>query len=175
MPLPGWSHARTSAARRLRERRVRLQHRLHALYFATEGQALVEFALTVPVLLLVVTGICTFGIAMNQFLLLTEATNVGARQLAVSRGNTTDPCATVSAVVIAAAPLLTPANLSFTYVINGTTYTGTTCTGAVTNMTAAQGTAAKLTVIYSGCNLKVYGANYAPNCSLQAQTSELVQ
>ena len=51
-----------------------------------EGQAMVEMALVLPVLLLVVTGILTFGLAFNNYLLLTEATSVGARTLAISRG-----------------------------------------------------------------------------------------
>ena len=58
---------------------------------AQDGQAMVEMALVLPVLLLVVTGILTFGLAFNNYILLTEATSVGARTLAISRGGTTDP------------------------------------------------------------------------------------
>jgi Flp pilus assembly protein TadG len=143
-----------------------------------EGQAMVEMALVLPVLLLVVTGILTFGLAFNNYLLLTEATSVGARTLAISRGETTDPCATAATAVYAAAPLLVAADLSFTFVLNGTTYTGASCssgsstTGAAGNL--KQGAYASVTVTYP-CNLAVYGANYAPNCSLQSQISELVQ
>ena len=142
------------------------------------GQAMVEMALALPVLLLVLTGILTFGLAFNNYVLLTEATSIGARTLAISRGATTDPCATASSAVIAAAPLLTPANLSFTFVLNGTSYTGTSCssgsstTGAAANL--VQGANAIVTVTYP-CSLAVYGANYAPHCSLQAQMTELVQ
>ena len=67
---------------------------------------MVEMALVLPVLLLVLTGILTFGLAFNNYVILTEATSVGARALAISRGATTDPCATASSAVIAAAPLL---------------------------------------------------------------------
>jgi Flp pilus assembly protein TadG len=143
-----------------------------------EGQAMVEMALILPVLLLVVTGILVFGLAFNNYLLLTEATSVGARTLAISRGETTDPCATAASAVYAAAPLLVAANLSFTFVLNGTTYTGPSCnsgsstTGAAGNL--KQGAYAVVTVTYP-CSLAVYGANYAPNCSLQSQIAELVQ
>ena len=142
------------------------------------GQAMVEMALVLPILLLVLTGILTFGLAFNNYVLLTEATSIGARTLAISRGATTDPCATASSAVIAAAPLLTPANLSFTFVLNGASYTGTSCssgsstTGAAANL--VQGANAVVTVTYP-CSLIVYGANYAPHCSLQAQMTELVQ
>lgn len=139
---------------------------------------MVEMALILPVLLLVVTGILVFGLAFNNYLLLTEATSVGARTLAISRGETTDPCATAASAVYAAAPLLVAANLSFTFVLNGTTYTGPSCnsgsstTGAAGNL--KQGAYAVVTVTYP-CSLAVYGANYAPNCSLQSQIAELVQ
>jgi Flp pilus assembly protein TadG len=139
---------------------------------------MVEMALVLPVLLLVVTGILTFGLAFNNYVMLTEATSVGARALAISRWQTTDPCATAAAAVYAAAPLLASSKLSFTFVLNGTTYTGASCssgsstTGAAGNL--VQGNNAVLTVTYP-CSLAVYGANYAPSCSLQAQMTELVQ
>jgi Flp pilus assembly protein TadG len=143
-----------------------------------EGQAMIEMALALPILLLVLTGILTFGLAFNNYVLLTEATSIGARTLAISRGATTDPCATASSAVIAAAPLLTPANLSFTFVLNGASYTGTSCSsGSSTTGAAAslvQGANALVTVTYP-CSLIVYGANYAPHCSLQAQMTELIQ
>jgi Flp pilus assembly protein TadG len=143
-----------------------------------EGQAMVEMALVLPVLLLVVTGILTFGLAFNNYILLTEATSVGARTLAISRGETTDPCAAAAAAVYAAAPMLVPANLTFSFVLNGATYQGASCNSGSTTTGAAgnlkQGSYARVTVDYP-CSLAVYGANYAPNCSLQSQISELVQ
>jgi len=144
----------------------------------------VEFAVTLPVLLLVVTGLMTFGVAINNYLLLTEATNIGARQLAISRGQTTDPCATVSSAVIAAAPLLKPGSMTFKFVFNGTSYpnssypSGTTCssssptTGPAGQLT--QGTTATVTVIYP-CSLRIYNNNNFPSCNMTAQTSEFVQ
>jgi Flp pilus assembly protein TadG len=146
--------------------------------FNENGQAMVEIALVLPILLLVVTGILTFGLAFNNYVLLTEATGIGARTLAISRGATTDPCATAASAIIAAAPLLTPANLSFTFVLNGATYTGASCssgsstTGAAGNL--VQGANAVVTVNYP-CSLAVFGANYAPQCSLRAQMTEFVQ
>jgi Flp pilus assembly protein TadG len=50
-----------------------------------EGQALVEFAFVVPVLLLLVLGIIQFGILFNNYITLTDAVRAGARQAAVSR------------------------------------------------------------------------------------------
>lgn len=142
------------------------------------GQALLEFALCLPLLLLVLTGICTFGVFLNHYLVLTNAATIGAQQLAVSRGQTTDPCQLTSSAVLAASPLLTAANLSYIFVLNGVTYTGTSCSSSSTTTGAAgnlvQGAAASVTVSYP-CSLAVYGKNYLPNCLLHAQTTELVQ
>jgi len=147
------------------------------------GGALVEFALVLPVLLLVVTGITTFGIALNNYMQLTQAVGIGAQALSVSRGNTTDPCNTVSSAVIAAAPYLVSTSISFTTKIytsssSSTSYPGTSCssssttTGAAGNLT--QGQAAVVTATYP-CSLAVFGANYATACNLTAQITEIIQ
>src|ERR1700761_7817 len=133
--------------------------------FDERGQAMVEVALVLPILLLVLTGILALGLAFNNYLILTESTNVGARALAISRGSTTDPCATASSAVIAAAPLLASGSLTFNFSLNGTVYSGTSCnSGSTTSGAAAdlvQGGNAMVTVTYP-CSLAVYGANYAP-------------
>jgi Flp pilus assembly protein TadG len=135
------------------------------------GQSLVEFSLIMPVLFLAMTGMLSFGITMHDYLVLTNGVNSGAQVLSMSRGQTTDPCATASAAVQGAAPSLTSASLSYTISVNGTSYTGTTCTAAATNM--LQGTSAQVTVGYP-CVLAVYGM-HAPACGLKASTSELIQ
>ncbi|MGI4756655.1 MAG: TadE/TadG family type IV pilus assembly protein [Janthinobacterium lividum] len=135
------------------------------------GQALVEFALVLPVLLLVVFGIFTFGIAFSNYLVLEDATNVGARQLAISRGQTTDPCSTASTAVIAAAPTLTKANLGFSYTFNGNAASGTSCTSAAVYL--VQNATAKITVTYP-CSLVSFRWNYGA-CTLTAATAELIQ
>jgi Flp pilus assembly protein TadG len=50
-----------------------------------DGQAYVEFALILPILLLLVMGIIQFGNAFRTYITLTDATRVGGRQAAVSR------------------------------------------------------------------------------------------
>jgi Flp pilus assembly protein TadG len=143
-----------------------------------EGGALVEFAVVLPILLLTLMGIFTFGIAMNNYSELTESVNNGARVLAINRGQTTDPCALTVAAIYAAAPTLAQTKFVFTFVLDGTTYTGTSCSSSSTTTGAAaylvQGKSAEVTATYP-CNLTVYGVNYAPGCTLRAQTTEIVQ
>ena len=50
-----------------------------------QGQTMVEFALVVPLLLVVLFGIIQFGVVYNDYVTLTDATRVGARKAAVSR------------------------------------------------------------------------------------------
>lgn len=96
------------------------------------GQSLVEFALVLPVLLVVLTGIFTFGIALNQYMVLTNATNAAARAFALSRGQKTpalaasDPCGYAASVLQGAASNLAQRSLSVT--VAYTTAAGTTTT-----------------------------------------------
>jgi Flp pilus assembly protein TadG len=158
----------------------------HRLARNEQGGSLVEFALVLPVLLLLVTGFTTFGLALNNYLELTEATGIGAQQLAILRGNTTDPCAQAAAIVTGTVSNLAPASMTFVFTLNGTnypssgTYSGTnascssssTTTGAAGNL--VQGQSATMTVGYP-CSLAVYGINYAPTCNLTAKVTEIVQ
>jgi Flp pilus assembly protein TadG len=143
-----------------------------------DGQSLVEAAVVLPVILLVVTGVLAFGLTFSNYILLTEATGVGARQLAISRGTTLDPCATVATAIAAAAPLLRSANLTYTIVLNGTMYTSSSCPSSTTTTGPSgklqQGSTATVTVGYP-CQLKVVGYDIVPGCSLTAQTAEAIQ
>ena len=49
------------------------------------GQAFVELALVLPMLLLLLLGVIQFGNVFRDYIALTDATRVGARQAAVSR------------------------------------------------------------------------------------------
>ncbi len=50
-----------------------------------DGQALVEFALVLPILLLLLLGIAQFGMLFYTYIDLTSATRDGARRIAVAR------------------------------------------------------------------------------------------
>jgi Flp pilus assembly protein TadG len=77
------------------------------------GQAFVEFALVLPILLVLVFGIIQFGILFNNYLTLTDAVRAGARQAAVGR-TLPDPIQPAKNRVIAAANDLDPNNLVVT-------------------------------------------------------------
>jgi len=153
----------------------------HLLARKSEGQSALEAALVLPILLTVLTGIATFGVAMNNYLVLTEATSVGARQLAISRGAGGDPCSVAAAAIAAAAPLLSNSGattgIGYSFTIYTTTSTSTTfnsspptCSGA----TLVQGQQVTVSTTYP-CSLKIFRVNYVPSCFLKAQTSEVTQ
>ena len=147
---------------------------MRALFCCTlkndEGVSAIEFAIISPVLILLMTGIFQFGIAMNQYLNLTNAVAQGALTLALSRGTTTPYSATTSAIN-SAAPNLVPGQTTITVRINGTACTSDgTCSPAL-----VAGVPAYVRATYP-CNLTVMGVNYAPSgCTLSAQTTQMVQ
>lgn len=156
--------------------------------FREDGNALVEFALVAPVMLMIMMGIIVIGSTMSNYLQLIEATSTAARTIAVSRSNTLDPCNTVASAVSGGAPLLNSANLTYTLVLNsslgatlgryGPTKGTLSCSSASYTSGAPsylqQGGSASVTVTYP-CNLSIYGKNYWPGCTLQAQTTEMIQ
>src|SRR4051812_12179606 len=76
------------------------------------GQTMVEFALVVPVLLLILFGILQFGITFKNYLALTDAVRSGARVAAVSRLSTNPVGVTVTQVKTAAGDLAPGVNVT---------------------------------------------------------------
>ncbi len=136
------------------------------------GQALVELALGLPLLLTLLIGSVEFGVAFNKDQELTYATDAAAQLLSISRGQTTDPCHTTSQAVYSAAPYLNQSNLNFTIVLDGHSFTSPSCSGGQNYLVQSQ--SAQVTVTYP-CNLRLFGFNPVPNCALTAQTTVLIQ
>lgn len=63
---------------------------LNKLKSDKKGQALVEFALVLPILLVVVLGIVQFGVILNGYVSITHAAREGARMAAVGGGDEDD-------------------------------------------------------------------------------------
>jgi Flp pilus assembly protein TadG len=162
---------------RLRSPRRRMRAFLRA---GDSGNALVEFALILPVLLLLTTGVLIFGVAMNNYIQLTNAVSVGARTLVANAGVTTNPCQMGATAIENAAPALTAANMTFSFVFNGVAYnnkstcsSASTLTGAAGNLTS--GTSLTVTATYP-LNLSVYGKVFnLQNAVLSATSTEFVQ
>jgi Flp pilus assembly protein TadG len=137
------------------------------------GTAAIEFALVAPLLFLVFFGIVQFGIALNNYMMLTTATQSAARQFALSRGaGSSTLCTAAKSQVSGSASSLTPASLTVTCSVNLTACTDASCQGA---LDLGQGAPATVTATYP-CDLMVYGHNYSSGiCTLTAQTTERIE
>jgi Flp pilus assembly protein TadG len=149
------------------------------VHASEEGSALIEFTMVLPVLLILTTGMLVFGIAMNNYLQLTNAVSVGARKVSLYGHDTgtantiADPCAVASAAVIAAAPGLNPNNLNFSYSINGLSASTTSCTGSASGLVS--GSNVTVTATYP-LNLAIFRTVFGQNNAvLTASATELVQ
>lgn len=72
-----------------------------------KGQALVEFALILPILLLVVMAILQFGMMLNSYLTIENASREGARAGIVGSSD-----AEIQQLIISTSPNLDPTNLT---------------------------------------------------------------
>ena len=156
------------------------------------GQAAVEFALVLPVLLLILLGIVKGGILFNNYLQLTDATRSGGRDLAVRRG---DPTACTDAanqflnslgsldhnrikITITESPEAAAdpvQNAVYTWQNGAGSSTGSTPNNpSDCGFTLQSGSAITLTATYP-CDFNILGVGLASGCSLTASTSERVE
>jgi Flp pilus assembly protein TadG len=155
---------------------TRSSRRRALLRSGEQGQAMVELTLTMPALLMVMTGIFTFAIAFNNQVTLTDAVGIGGQYLSSIRSTTSNPCADTLTAIENAAPNLTAANIGLSITINnGTPVTGSTCAGATSTLVAAQGDPVIVKATYP-CFLSImtpaYGPKFISNCQLSATVAE---
>ncbi len=167
------------------EHRSRGRKFLSRLRDRSEGGALVEFAFVLPAMLMVVSGIFTYGIAFNNYIELTNGIGIAGRALAIARGNTLDPCALVASSIYNSAPNLSQSKFTMTIVMDNSadTYSfaqGATVTCSSTSTTTGapadlvEGTQATVTATYP-CQLQIYNMSFLTSCTLSSSVSELVQ
>jgi Flp pilus assembly protein TadG len=133
------------------------------------GVAALEFALLVPVLVLLVFGGIQFGLTLNTYITLTSAARAGARQFALSRGDATPLTDTLNEIY-SAAPNLSQASLTVSLLVNGTACT----TDASCSAALVSGVPATVDASYP-CRLVIGGINFAPGCTLYSDTTERVE
>jgi Flp pilus assembly protein TadG len=158
-----------------------------------QGGALIEFALLLPLLMLILLGIISFGIAFNNQITLTNAVNDAAQAVMAAPGVISDPCQSANnALAVAAANLnnsaiygtnplsftvsaytnVTTPNTTSSYKVVFPSTSGALCPSEEAFITEGQQVA--VTATY-GCKLNFFGYNFAPNCVLTAQAAEAVQ
>lgn len=158
-----------------------------------QAGAITEFAFVMPVFLLVVFGFIWFGITLNNYFVLTSATNTSAEYLSTIASMTTgpglNPCQYTGTEFYSVGPGLVPAKLSFT--INVATSIASEGPPVTYNWTSVIANAAggsglpscgpisqtaglpiQLIVTYP-CSLYSFGFNFP--CNLTAQSSYISQ
>ena len=142
--------------------------RLRAMLRADDGASAVEFAIILPVMMLVLFGIIRMGITINNYIEITSGSRAGVRILAVSRGSAT-PYKDSTTAFGNSAPNISP---TMTLTVNGT---GCGSDAACqTLLKTAAGQPAVFRATYP-CNLKIMSIDFAPSCQLVSQTTERVE
>ena len=143
------------------------------------GSILVEIAVSLPLLLLMFTGIFDFGIAYNNQLTLIQAVGAGAQHLQQIRTTTTDPCTDTLTAIENAAPTLTPGNISLALNMNGTKVpsngtptTSLSCSGDQTDLVQQQPVTVTATYPCSLPILFTRGVTWISTCQLSATVTE---
>ena len=151
----------------------------------SEGGALVEMAVTLPLIMLIMTGIFSFSMALYQKLQLAEAVAAAGRELAIDRGSH-DPCADITSAIDNGAPGLnqTTLNNGIVITINGITEPSGSCpgsgtTGSNTDLENAKGLNVQIQVTYpttlSVVNVWGNGTGGFSSLNLISQVTEVVQ
>ena len=87
--------------------------RLVAKLHSECGQAVVEMAVVLPLLLAILTGTASFSMALFSMQQLGNAASTSAQQLGADQGLVTDPCATAVTAVTTALPNWTASKISY--------------------------------------------------------------
>lgn len=165
--LHGRAIALMSGLDRITRQRVRAR-----LWKDDKGNAIVEFALVLVPLMLFITGIFSFGMAMMNYESLTHAVAQGAQTLVTSRTSTLNPCADTLASIESAAPTLAPGSITLTITMGtNSAHSGTnlTCSGAQSEL--SQGESVTVAATYP-CNISVAGYTPSPTCNMSASVTE---
>jgi len=150
------------------------------------GSSLVELALVLPMMMVLITGMYSIGIALSNYVMLTNAVGTGARAFAISPAVTintgsgttatiTDPCAYAIQMATQATPTIPAGGVTYTFTYTSlatgksTNYQKGTCSGISTSV----GDTVQMQALYP-YNFLLYG--FRPGTlNLQARSAELVQ
>ena len=145
-----------------------------------EGGALLEFAVTLPLFLTVITGSASFSLAFYSLQQLGNATSSAAQLVAAEQGLITDPCATTVTSVTGSLPNWTVSKLTYTETItdsSGTAHTyGPTagssfsCTGGASQLAPNEPVSVKVSYAYTWLPILAF----SPSSPLTSTETSLV-
>ncbi len=153
------------------------------LFFGEDGGPLVEMGFAVPMMMVLVTGMCAFGLSLNNYIELTSAVGNAAQYLQQTASTTSDPCADVATGLKNIAPNLGAGSISVSLTMTNSGGTSTkTDTGTANSFSCSAdksylSTGGNVTVAATyPCTLAIYalpyGAQIGRSCTLSAQVTE---
>jgi len=164
------------------------RQQLHAFFsVGEEGSQLVEMAIVAPLLLIILTGMASFGMALYSQQQLGLAAAGAVQSIATGTSLITDPCATAATDVAASLPQWSAGSLTYTLLIytSSTTYvtetgtgTGFSCKTAATSLTTFQPVILTVSYPYSWFPIFTwsrYGENFKPSGNLQTTQAAMAQ
>jgi Flp pilus assembly protein TadG len=135
------------------------------------GSALFEFALVLPMLVMLLVGIIKCGILFYDYITLADAVAVGAREMATNQGNT-GACSEAEQYLLGAATDLNTTKITVTF--PGTTTSGTYSGGNLACSLTAN-SAGTVEATYP-CDLTIpFLGNVWSGCTLTSQTTVRIE
>jgi Flp pilus assembly protein TadG len=137
-----------------------------------DGQAIVELAISLPLLLLLVTGIMQFGLMFNKAITLNDAVRSGARALSLAQG-LGDPCDYAINQTVASAVNMNLSASQVTATLNSPDTCGSGSYPSRTGGSETQGDQATVSATYP-YTLTVFGLPLF-NVNLNASASDAIE
>lgn len=169
-------------------RPLTLRQKLYAFVGAKEdGSQLVEMAVVAPILLVILTGMASFGLALYSQQQLGLAAANAVQAIATGTSLITDPCATAATDVAASLPQWNAANISYVLTIYTKSTTSVTASGTgssfscksdAADLTTFQPVTLKVTYPYSWFPIFTwakYGSTFVPSGSLSTTQAAMAQ
>jgi Flp pilus assembly protein TadG len=183
LPSPRGPKYRSSLSRRCNHRSISPQSSWRRLLFGEDGGPLVEMGMVLPMMMVLVTGMCAFGLSLNNYIELTSAVGNAGQYLQQTAQTTSDPCADVATAVKNIAPNLGPKSISLSLTMTNSGGTSTKTDTGTANSFSCSGdksylsTGGNITVAATyPCTLTIYalpyGAQIGKSCTLSAQVTE---
>jgi len=148
------------------------------------GTALVELAITLPIMLMLLTGAASFALALYSMQQLGYATAGAAQAEAAAQGVTSNPCTDIVTYITTSLPNWTATKFSYSISVkdsSGTAHLFPTTAGTMDSGTAftcsslasdlGPGEPVTVTVSYSYTWLPIYG--FSPSSALTSTNTEM--
>jgi Flp pilus assembly protein TadG len=157
------------------------------LFGREEGNALIELAFVAPIMMLMLTGLASFAMALYSYQQLGYAVASASQQVGAEQGLITDPCSTLESDITTSLPGWTVSKFTFTTVIadsSGTNHTfgptagsGFSCTAGASDMALNEPMSVTVSYQYNWFSIFTWRPNntFTPSGNLTVSESVLVE